>query len=501
MQPFMKKVAFLLLAGVLAWSGSFAQTISGQPAFPKCGSRARHNIVPNVDTGFWAVNTPGNHSVLAYQPGDTIVFYPANEMGNYWTYFNMEGFKGNPACPLVITNAGGQVNFRQGMTISNSTYVKVTGSGAKGMQYGLLFTGKDPGRRGQGPFAVTITDRSKGIEVERVSIHNVGMGFNVKNEGGCADSLNYPNWVIDSISIHDNRIVGIWNEGMYIGNTSPDNAADSYDPRPVDCNGVKFYPKPFRVGNIRIYNNYVDSTGRGGIQIASASTGMSEISHNIIRHNGLNGDDAQGTGISAGAYAHVNIHDNTVCNTYTWGIASLGGSGTGTVLRIENNRIDSSGYLVHYDLANTEKEMIDPGTEPVFPDNLKWPYAIELGTRPTLFKDSTTFSITNNVIGLYKSRVAAIQVSDGHDGITRSGNIICGNTTAGGGTPATLYVDQSKRRIHYSENCGPGKAPQLPARTTGRLRLMVIAGMLGAASAGIWLMYRAYRRRSATKTA
>ena len=60
-------------------------------------------------------------------------------------------------------------------------------------------------------------------------------------------------------------------------------------------------------------------------------------------------------GISAGAYSHVSIHDNTVVCTYTWGIASLGASGTGTVLRIENNRIDSSGYLAHYHLTNTSK--------------------------------------------------------------------------------------------------------------------------------------------------
>src|SRR5205085_1026889 len=97
-------------------------------------------------------------------------------------------------------------------------------------------------------------------------------------------------------------------EGMYIGNTSPDNAVDSYDPRPVDCNGSIVYPRPMRNGNTKIYNNIVDSTGRGGIQLASASNGISEIYGNTVKHTGMNGNDAQGIGISVGTYTRANIH-------------------------------------------------------------------------------------------------------------------------------------------------------------------------------------------------
>ncbi len=178
---------------------------------------------------------------------------------------------------------------------------------------------------------------------------------------------------------------------------------------------------------MKVFDNFVDSTGRGGIQLASASSGISEIFNNVVMHNGLNGDEQQGTGISIGTYTKVYIHDNIINNTFTWGIASLGGSGTGTVLRIERNKIDSSGFLAHYDLARTTKIQIDPSTEPVYSDNLRWPYAIELGTRPTLFKDSTTFWILNNSIGKFKSKAGAIQIHDDYATITKLGNIICGN--------------------------------------------------------------------------
>jgi len=219
---------------------------------------------------------------------------------------------------------------------------------------------------------------------------------------------------------------------------------------------------------------------------------MSEISHNIVRHCGLNGDGAQGTGISVGTYTRVSIHDNVVSNTYTWGIASLGGSGTGSVLRIENNRIDSSGYLAHYKLANTERYWIDPAREPVYPAELDWPFAIEVGTRPTLFKDSTTFSIRNNIIGIFKSKKAAIQVQDKFKTLTRTGNVICGNKNAGNGKPATVFLDNSGAPVHVSD-CGG-----TPVRSTSGIgvidtlshprnhkKLLVAAGVAVLMGAGI----------------
>jgi hypothetical protein len=279
----------------------------------------------------------------------------------------------------------------------------------------------------------------------------MGFGFVCRTDNYCADSLTYPNWVLDSISVHDCRMVGIWFEGMYLGNTSPDNAADCYDPRPIVCNGDTVYRMPMRNGNMKVYNNFVDSTGRGGIQLASSSSGMSEIYNNTVRHCGLNGDTDQGTGISVGAYSHVYIHDNTVSGTFTEGIASLGGSGTGTVLRVENNHINNSGYIRYYGLANTTKTAINPRTERTYPDTLSWPCALYIGSRPTLFRDSTTFWLKKNIIGRYKSPVAAIQIQDAYTTITRSGNIIAGNTNAGTGTPATIYADNSHGMINYSK--------------------------------------------------
>ena len=416
-----------------------------------CGytqSRRGHRIYlsPGHDGGR-SIRSP---QVAEYHPGDTLVL----NSHKVWAYLYIDNYKGSSSAPLVIINdAGGAVKFKGagGIQITNSSYIKLCGTGGKD-NFGIQLEG-DPVYRPTAGKGIEVHMRSKNIELSHLSVHNMGFGFVCRTDNFCVDSLTYPNWVLDSISIHDCRIVGVWYEGMYIGNTSPDNAKDSYDPRPIVCNGDTVYPMPMRNGNAKVYNNYVDSTGRGGIQLASASTGISEIYNNTVKHNGLNGDTDQGTGISVGAYSHVHIHDNKVSNTFTSGIASLGGSGTGFLLSIENNKIDSSGFLRHYNLIVEENTKIHPDTQPVYSDTLAGPCSIYLGTRPTLFKDSTTFSIKDNIIGKFKNPVAAIQIFDDYGTMSSTGNIICGNKNAMSNTKASIYVENSKTIIHYKDTC------------------------------------------------
>jgi hypothetical protein len=406
-----------------------------------------HRILlsPGKDSGL-AIQYPG---VLKYHPGDTLVLSSAKP----WTYFTIDNYKGSPVSPLVIINDHkGIVKFvgPHEIEITNSSYIILTGTGSRD-RYGFLMEG-DPVYRLSAGKGIEVHMRSKNIEISHIYVHNKGFGFVCRTDNFCVDSLTYPNWILDSISIHDCRIVGIWYEGMYIGNTSPDNAKDCYDPRPIVCNGDTVYPMPMRNGYTQVYNNYVDSTGRGGIQLASASKGISEIYNNTVQHNGMNGDTDQGTGISVGAYAHVRIHDNRVNNTFTWGIASLGGSGTGYPLLIKNNKVDSSGYLIHYNLID-EKPRINSANEPSFKDTLSWPGAIYVGTRSTKFTDSTTFIIINNIVGLYKNQKASIAIYDDYRTMTSSRNVLCGNMNAGSKTGAATFVSDSKGKIIYRNKC------------------------------------------------
>ena len=408
----------------------------------------RYILAPDpVDSSVYI--TANNSS---YKPGDTLILNKA------YSSVDIQGLQGSASCPIVIMNQGVQALVTKRINLDGCTYVKLTGSGSSN-QYGILIQ-QDPQLRQQSFTAIQVNDKSKNIEIERVSMHNVDIGIVAETNEDCDVSLDYPNWVLDSLNIHDNKIVGTWNEGMYIGNTSPDNA--SYDLRPVVCNGVTYYYAPMKNGYAHIYNNIVDSTGRGGIQLSNAASGISEINNNNISHNGLNGDDAQGSAITLGLYTRAYVHDNTIHNTYTWGIASIGAGATNIPLRIENNTIDSSGYLVTYNLATTSRIVYDPRNEPTFANTLTWPQSIEIDTRPRLYttdsphpgtavkgQDSTQFYIISNTIGLKKNSIA-INVDDDYSGLQKNGNMICGNKNAGSGTAATINVVSG---IAYSSTC------------------------------------------------
>lgn len=399
--------------------------------------------------------------IKSFVPGDTITFKASV---NYGTV-EFHGLTGAPGKPIVITNEGGQAWTHGYIKLYDCKYVHVDGAGVKGVQYG--FKVEYHLNEISGDFAngvgLQISGRSKVVEVNNVYVHNTIFGMPIKQSPDCPDSLNYPNWIMDSISIHDNLIRNTNLEGMYIGDTAPDNGPTYFDPRYViGCHLPAvldtIYPRPIRSGHFLIYRNIVDTCGRGGIQLSGHSVSIAEIDSNQISHTGMNGDEQQGTGISVGMYTKAYIHDNHISNVLTWGIASLGGSGTNVPLRIENNWIDSCGYLYHY--SNIAEQIFpvpdgwtvySPSSGTPAGNSYDFANAIFVKTATNMDKDSTQFWIRGNKIG--KTRAAAVQkVASGQANIQvfdyaatpmfqRQGNIVSGNTALDGATPATVYVD------------------------------------------------------------
>lgn len=466
-------------------------TVNGASIYPNCGARTVHVwSTPNSDTGR-SLKMP---EVLGYAPGDTIKIKGINDFANYWVYLAIDSFVGNPACPLIVmpygdanvlvqTLAGGAdgqgfLNGHNGnFHISNSSYIKVDGKVPglvynNGYTYGFRVQG-DPLLRYDLGAGFQVDGGSHNVEYRHCFAHNIGTGMWCKNDGTCDPRLNYPNLVNDSIFIDSCVVIGTWNEGMYLLNTSPDNNAS--DPRPVVCNGVTTFPMPPRGGDFHIFGNYVDSCGRGGIQLGCASEGLfSEINNNIVKHCGMNGDDAQGTCISDGQYTKAKIHDNVCGKTYTWSIALLGASHTGFPQEVYNNQTDSSGYQATYNLSNTTKEVINPWTEPMFTDSLPWPQTFFFDSKPKQFQDSTILSIRNNIFGLAKGMSQQILIqNDAGDLQLRGGNIICNNVIKGTGVPCQIFVDPNATGFTFSTNCagaptvgaGSNQTITLPAST------------------------------------
>jgi hypothetical protein len=341
----------------------------------------------------------------ACQPGDTLVLRSSL---NPWSYVYMEGITGSASKPIVIINEG-SVQLAAGFDIAHCQFIKLTGSGTKD-KYGFTI-------QHSGGIAVSIHGRSANIEAERLYVSDCAFGVWIKNEANCDTTVN--NWVLNNISVHDFQLKDIKIEGFYMGSTDPNNAS-----RPISCSGEQKFYHPSKLGNIKVYNGIIDGTGRPAIMLCNAQYGMSEIYNNVITNVGREYNDQQGTGISLGMYTRAYVHHNTIKNTYTWGIASLGGSG---LIRIENNKIENSGFL--------------DGKQ------LNWAQNIVIDTRPTNPADTTKFIIINNQVSNPGKDVKNIEVWKSFSTYGK-GNIICNNTN--NGKPAGIVV---ARGVNWS-NCG-----------------------------------------------
>ena len=98
---------------------------------------------------------------------------------------------------------------------------------------------------------------------------------------------------------------------------------------------------PMRLGNFTIYNNIFDSISRSAIQLSDADSGISKIYNNQITNVGYEYNNQLANGIVLGSYTSANVHDNTISYTYASGIFSLGAG----IVKIENNKVNYSGYL------------------------------------------------------------------------------------------------------------------------------------------------------------
>ena len=197
-------------------------------------------------------------------------------------------------------------------------------------------------------------------------------------------------------------------EGMYLGSTDP------YGTRDIPCDGKIIKPKPLRMGNIKVYNNIIDSTNRSGIQLSCGSAMLNEIFNNTVTNCGFELSDIQGNGISLGGYTQAKVYNNHINHTYALGILCLG---SGKIL-IKNNDINNSGEL------NGQKA--------------KGMAGIMVDTRPTDPVDSTTVFILNNKIG--SNTDYAIRVYKTVDSYGK-GNVICNNS---GTTKVDAHVDWIK---------------------------------------------------------
>lgn len=378
-----------------------------------------------------ANNTSGAGAGFKYHAGDTLVLRASQ---NPYSWVEFDGIDS-----VTIINEGGQVVLNWfdngaipgGFIFSGCKHIHLTGTGDPNVKYGFLIT--TPANRGVG---VDVHDRSAFFEIDHCEMYKKASGLWIKEEVQCADSLSFPNWVLRNFNIHDNYIHNTSLEAMYLGSTDPNNFAgtDSSQHPLVYCpSGKPTKNRPMRLGNFRIHDNIIDSTGRGGIQLSGADFGHNEIFRNTITRVGFEFNGYQGNAISLGGYTHAVVRNNTVDYTFSTGIFSLGAG----MVKIVNNSVNHSGMLAGKTISGIPNIMVDTrNTTNPSPGHAN--------------PEMLTFKIKNNVLGVntdYNIKVWSTYFTFTND------NAICDNVTLSGG-PATHYINYG---IYWKEDCDTGK--------------------------------------------
>jgi hypothetical protein len=361
--------------------------------------------------------------------GDTVVFR-ASLSPFSWVYVN--NLQGTKEDSIVFINEGGIVKLTAGFDFHNCQYIKVTGSGTAD-KFGFYINQAKNGQMGGG-VGINIADKSAHFLLERFAEDSLQYGSWAKNEHFCDSSLSQ--WVLDGIEVRDFKMTNLDQHGFYYGATEPENKT-----RPSSCGGVNKFYNPSRLANIRIHDGVIHNVGKNGVMVNLAMTGTNEIFNMDIDSTGNQLQQDQGTGIAVG-YSNIYVHDNRVKNTWLWGIAAFGGS----VVKIERNKVDSSGW----NALNKRR--------------LNWPQNIRIST---VSPDSTTFQVSDNILSNPGTDVPSIEVFAG--ALFTKKNVVCNNKNPAGAM-ASLRIDPT---VIY-QNCP--SPPQPPAVTVYEKFYRVVSG-------------------------
>ena len=234
------------------------------------------------------ISPPQERTKTLIIKGDSIGVKPGQNVclsAGFYMQIRFLRMVGEPGNPVTIRNCGGQVeigdavNFGRwyAMDIGQSKYLRVTGSGAAGIKYGLKL-----GKSGDSALKIGL---SSDVEIDHMDIGNA-------NFAGILAKTDYRGNVppdapeMNNINIHDNYIHDARGEGMYIGETTTPGQS-------------------FR--HLEIWNNIVTRTGLDLVQVANAVEDV-QVHHNVFYKSGLRSILFQNKGFQIG--------DNTVGQYY-----------------------------------------------------------------------------------------------------------------------------------------------------------------------------------------
>lgn len=276
-----------------------------------------------------------NGSDLNISPGDTI-----NLLKGHRYYLLLKNINGNKDSVITIRNYNGTViidtNFYYGIKFDLSSFVKLSGAGVDSIKYGIQILKVN----GAG---ISVDNKSTDVEIENIEISNTPIaGIYAKTDPDCSFTAVRDSFEMYNISIHDNYLHDIANEGMYIGSSF-------YTGETLNCNDKDTLIYPHVIEGVKVYNNIIKNTGWDGIQVGSAISDC-EIYNNYISNDSYEGYYNQMSGILIGGGSKCDCYNNIIADGKGDGIEVLG---LGDEM-IYNNLIINPGKDYYPDLAVTE---------------------------------------------------------------------------------------------------------------------------------------------------
>lgn len=248
---------------------------------------------------------------LKILPGDTLFIE-----GGERRFLQLKNLTGDSLHPIVIINKGEVIinnsDFYYGFKLHNCQYVKLTGTGKKGLPFGFKITGTGPKAPG-----LNITGISTDFEIDHIEVTHAGFaGIMSKSDPSCDHSTNRENFTQKNVSFHHNYIHDVGGEGFYVGNSFFRGFAKSRK-----CMGDTLYPH--EIWNLKIYNNTIENTAWEGIQIGCASKNA-RVFNNRIKNFGLQNKKAQNNGLQIGEGTTGIFYSNVIEKGNGNGIIILG---------------------------------------------------------------------------------------------------------------------------------------------------------------------------------
>ena len=251
--------------------------------------------------------------------GDSIGVKPGQNVclaAGFYMQIRLLNFDGAPGNPVTIRNCGGLVEIGDAITfgrwwamdIVQCEYLRVTGTGAPGIKYGIKL-----GKSGDSALKIGLTSD---VEIDHLDIGNA-------NFAGILAKTDYRGNVppdapeMNNVNIHDNYIHDTRGEGMYIGETTTPG-------------------QDFR--HLEIWNNIVTRTGLDLVQVANAIEDV-QVHHNVFYKSGLRNVLFQNKGFQIGDNSVGQYYNNFIIGSASNAMIVMG-SGD---IDIYNNYLQGAG--------------------------------------------------------------------------------------------------------------------------------------------------------------